>query len=519
MLLSCSPATCTVSDALKLFHEALPRAERSDKVLTLAENTTMFGEANWISKLLVRECYGRLWELIKAAVQDKALQAFVVTGTPGIGKSYFGYFLLYELRKQGKTVVYQAGGKGWFRFSDKGVAWADAKSGFSTFSAAKYLSDQSAWLLCDPPEREDAWDGFSGVTVALMSPNRKRFQGLVKREKMVKFVMPPWSLKELQECRVCSFPTLSDDDVKVAFDVVGGVARRVFDPTKRESAESDMLAATQAAKESWLRSVASNVGAYSVEVSLDDVTTTEGGVDRLVCMVPSDNFRRCHLEFASPLVEVMVQRRALLDGVHDVKAQLLASNLPATTRGLAFEVWVHHKIQEGNLAVSNAVLRQEVKTEWGGVSVGQDLMATIKSLFSNGPRERVHFRTKALPSNIVPDVYYVPELVHFPVIDSFIVLGNCLLLLQMKSAVSGVKGLDEKAVKTVGQYFATVKGRCASVQMCVYVFVVPSSLSSNDSVFAAVTRRALLKRSNPGSLAGDGSAEHGFDVWVFGVPI
>lgn len=187
--------------------------------------------------------------VIQRGLDAGDLKAFLVTGTPGIGKSFFGYFLLYCLRKQGETVVYQAGADSWFRFSNEGVKQAAAEGGFKEFFGAGYFRDRAMWFLCDPPEKKHAWDKFPGKTVALMSPNRERYQGLVKQGKLMKLVMPPWTLEELQECRGEVFPATSDEDVRRTFEVVGGVARRVFDREMRMSAESDMISATQAAEE------------------------------------------------------------------------------------------------------------------------------------------------------------------------------------------------------------------------------------------------------------------------------
>ena len=68
------------------------------------------------SKLFIRPCYKEMADLILSGkVQD-----IVVTGTPGIGKSTFGYYLLYLLCCEEKAVVFELKGD-WYRFGDEGA--------------------------------------------------------------------------------------------------------------------------------------------------------------------------------------------------------------------------------------------------------------------------------------------------------------------------------------------------------------------------------------------------------------
>lgn len=143
--------SCTVSDALEEFHEALPHAEVRGKVLTFADNTTMLGMEDLTSNFLFRDCYGPLLELIQAAAATvttanipnmKTKTLILVTGAYGIGKSFIAVALLVEMRKQGITVVYQAGNRGWFRFSDEGVEISP--DGRISFDSTGYFDDSSA---------------------------------------------------------------------------------------------------------------------------------------------------------------------------------------------------------------------------------------------------------------------------------------------------------------------------------------------------------------------------------------
>ena len=93
----------------------------------------------------------------------------MVTGTPGIDKSLFVFFLLHLLRCQGKTVAFERKGD-WYRFRDEGV---EAGRRLDTFLDVAYLqNDTAAWHLSDPKNRPE--EVFAGITVVLVSPKTIR---------------------------------------------------------------------------------------------------------------------------------------------------------------------------------------------------------------------------------------------------------------------------------------------------------------------------------------------------------
>lgn len=88
------------------FGAALTEAEVTNNTLELADGTFFLGEAKLGFKLFIRPCYKELSELVLDGASSGTFSDIVVTGTPGIGKSMFGLYLLYMLRCQGKTVVF-----------------------------------------------------------------------------------------------------------------------------------------------------------------------------------------------------------------------------------------------------------------------------------------------------------------------------------------------------------------------------------------------------------------------------
>ena len=114
------PLPVAASKNVTGFAAALIGANVIEDTLELANGTFFLGDPDLGSKLFIRLCYKELSEIILSGASGGTLRKIVVTGTPGIGKSVFGFYLLYLLRCLGKTVVFELKGD-WYRFSDEGV--------------------------------------------------------------------------------------------------------------------------------------------------------------------------------------------------------------------------------------------------------------------------------------------------------------------------------------------------------------------------------------------------------------
>ncbi|CAN0133971.1 unnamed protein product [Pylaiella littoralis] len=163
LLLKKQPAAAVslaVDEVATNFAAALTRAVVTSNILELANGTLFIGHRKMGSKLFIRSCYKDLSKIIFDGAINSSMDNVVVTGTPGIGKSVFGYYLLYLLRLEHKTVVLEQKEK-WYRFSDEGVV----EGRFETFSDAGFLNDPAGWYLSDPEGKPR--ESFTGITVAV----------------------------------------------------------------------------------------------------------------------------------------------------------------------------------------------------------------------------------------------------------------------------------------------------------------------------------------------------------------
>ncbi|KAF0704839.1 hypothetical protein AaE_014734 [Aphanomyces astaci] len=98
--------------ALVLFWKDL-RADQTvveaNAVVELPEGTYLLGYPALGSKVYIRPCYPPLWKLCWEIIHDPKSPHLVILGNPGIGKTFFGFFILLQLARENKTVVYESG--------------------------------------------------------------------------------------------------------------------------------------------------------------------------------------------------------------------------------------------------------------------------------------------------------------------------------------------------------------------------------------------------------------------------
>lgn len=127
------------------FWSALPRASVSGRLLQLADGTLFLGKAKLSNKLYIREDYLGMWDVIKASVES-GITGLVISGSPGIGKSRFGLYVLFQLARLDvcQTVVWEATQsrrRYLFRRGQRAL-----KGGLDAF--VELLEDTSVWCAC-----------------------------------------------------------------------------------------------------------------------------------------------------------------------------------------------------------------------------------------------------------------------------------------------------------------------------------------------------------------------------------
>ena len=188
----------------------------------------ILGDPSMKYKLIVRQCYIQMHAQIMTWLQDKfslttpPIGMFVITGTPGIGKSVFLAYMVAFLVEKGYGIVIQIGQKFWSRQSGSGKTVADGKT------EPKLLEDANAVLLADPLGGKDTKDEHrrAGCTIVFTSLRESCYKVSYKQQEVhsQKGYMPVWSKEELVKHRSGLFSENSEA-AEEAHACLGGSVR------------------------------------------------------------------------------------------------------------------------------------------------------------------------------------------------------------------------------------------------------------------------------------------------------
>ena len=226
-----------------------PSEWKADEVLEFSKH--ILGDETMQDKLIVRQCYTEMraqimnWLNAKFKPRKPRTGMFVITGTPGIGKSVFLAYMVAFLVEQGYSIVIQRGQKFWSRQSGSGKTGAHREE--KPFSQ---LEDAKVVLLADPLGSETASvveHRFAGCTIVFTSLRERCYNKTWKQQSPYseRRYMPIWSSEELVKHRKVLFPTYEEKDVINAHALLGGSVRWLADLVKKQEGTSDQSEAAQ----------------------------------------------------------------------------------------------------------------------------------------------------------------------------------------------------------------------------------------------------------------------------------
>ncbi|CAG8616365.1 10466_t:CDS:2 [Gigaspora margarita] len=159
-----------------------------------------------ISTLFIRECYHHLCNIIFESKKPR----WRITGNPGIGKTFFGFYLLYLLSQQRKTVVYHIHSKPPILFSEEGV-FSHTVDNIHAFQ--DYLANKEVWYIVDGREPMN----YVAKTILICSPQKCYYRNFDKLGPTIRY-MPVWSWEEIDACRIKIFRYLTQEYVRKLYN-------------------------------------------------------------------------------------------------------------------------------------------------------------------------------------------------------------------------------------------------------------------------------------------------------------
>ncbi|CAI2176087.1 16262_t:CDS:2 [Funneliformis geosporum] len=145
---------------LNKFWQALKNAFHSNNYQRLSDSTRFLGKED--SALKIRKCYRDLLSV----VFDDEIRKLRITGNPGIGKTYFGYYLLYQLALRDAIVVYD-------NFNEtRPIIFEGEKALISDSDGIEvYLRNPAVWYIVDGRQPKNV----NAKTILICSPKRVHY--------------------------------------------------------------------------------------------------------------------------------------------------------------------------------------------------------------------------------------------------------------------------------------------------------------------------------------------------------
>lgn len=165
-----------------------------DKFLCLYPGYYFLGDDRLGSKLLVRKCYEEFAEIAMDVAQRGGTLA--ISGSSGIGKSYFLLYLLHYLclKEPESTIVLHAESIGkWYLFSNQRILVAK-----NSLVIRKYLNMPNTWYLVDRVHY--TYSEVAAKTIAVLPPVLTPQTGGITEQAMM-VMMPSWSKYDIDVLR------------------------------------------------------------------------------------------------------------------------------------------------------------------------------------------------------------------------------------------------------------------------------------------------------------------------------
>lgn len=317
---------------------------RSGKTFSALEiiplSTFLGGKKNFGDHFFIRECYLEMKrviadhftvdpETLTTLGQEESDNPFILTGTPGIGKSCFAYYLLMELLRSKERIVYQVGPKYWY--SDGGE-WSEIlhKNPFVVL-----LAHFRGWYICDLYHgRADYAITNLAKTIIISSPRVKPIKVLLNNCVAQRYFLPVWSDEEMSMFIKMHIGRMDEQQAARTIEDWGNVPRYLV---MKPSDTLDEIIRTTG-------SLSSLQDRMYVAMNQD-----LGMPSKLIHLFPSSDFKTITPRICSKKAETKIFDRIIINDWHSLVEQAFsAAESPfEVAAGQVFEYVAHELLKKG----------------------------------------------------------------------------------------------------------------------------------------------------------------------------
>ncbi|GBC04177.1 hypothetical protein RclHR1_05550014 [Rhizophagus clarus] len=210
----------------KIINIQLSKEHPNYQFLCLPKDVSyLLGKDNVEQFLFIRNCYHHFADCIFK--YDKCH----LIGNPGIGKTYFSYYLLYQLAQQNKTVMYIG--------KDNEFKILFTKY-YTLYNCTSYkmtdYDDDDVYYIIDNKLPESPYLYSKNINIILItSPWRRYYKYFEKDYYGYKLYLSVWSWEEIEICRHVNFYNISQEKVWELYNKWGGIPLFTLDYALNES--------------------------------------------------------------------------------------------------------------------------------------------------------------------------------------------------------------------------------------------------------------------------------------------
>ena len=416
------------------------------EVLRLPDGVFWGGDEEMGSTLVVRQCYKDLFRIITSSRRKR----FVVTGTPGIGKSFFALYWLWRVANvKGGSAIYETGRFRCRLFCADGNV-SDALRD-DALSAGWFVYGDKRFYLVDLMEKAMPYHEFRSKTVVFCLPDPSRFKAFIKGVGK-KLYMPIWSDEEMRRLRLECFEEVDTSVAAEQARMYGNIPRFVLQMAEDGDEELENAISKRGGDLSSLfRAAGDDAG--------DDTKLSYKLLHMLVD--PDSTYTKQRLGWASQHVLtrlLQVHKETMTAELKDFVAHGTVDGAYGSLRGHLFEGFAHRELAAGRIGTLRRLDADATHAE----------AAALSAILSTGHDQTVFLHL--VGEELSLDKLLVPKARNLESLDSLLISsdGDVVLFSVTVSKARGakVRGLRE-AVQAAAQaltvrYSSGVIGPCVA---------------------------------------------------------
>ena len=376
------------------------------------------------NRMLIRKCYVDVFDLLIEQILA-GRENFAISGTPGIGKSFFFIYILFRFVSVKSTspwrpqrILYQLDETfECFDLEKLIVLSIDNRE-------AKMLSRLPGTLYI-PDGRKSGDLVLSCYVLFISSPRPDNYNDFVKMKSAEEWYFPVWTWDEIQQCRIACHSQLTLENALKRFKIYGGNARKVFHHDYAKIPTGIIPAIEDAKPLIMCRTLLGPTSAFESSHLLFHIMVT-------------DDYKMLHVDIASRYVGLKLLEKYYLTLMLNL-SQLFGGD-QSSIGGHFFELY-------GNLVFSLG--KRSLKCR----CLNTGLQSTFELQSFQGAREPI-FKNQ-LPDKLLNAYYVTSGDRNFPAVDAMSPQGMFQFTIGSRHPIRGVETLRKlcKYYKAPALYF------------------------------------------------------------------